>query len=111
MTISLLLFPSRLNPDRRAFKSKGATNLVFQEALIREMEFACTVGKNNECWRRHSSLRHVLDTDTIARRRGALKIYTLQEAVHLSRRDSLATLLSDALHGGEDSIHVLAAGS
>src|SRR5258705_7841503 len=97
-------FPSRLDPNRRAFKSKGPANLILKETLIREVEFPRAIGKDNECRWRNCSLSHVLNADSAARRRSALEIHALQKTIHLSSRDSLAALLSDALYGGEDAV-------
>ena len=51
----------RLDPDRRADETKAVANLVFDEALISEVQFDLAVGEENEGRRGSYGLSHVID--------------------------------------------------
>src|SRR5487761_1082072 len=53
------LASANLEADRRAFKAKGFTNLVFKKAFVRKMQLYVAVSKQHKCGRRHPGLRHI----------------------------------------------------
>src|SRR5579884_2095676 len=73
------------------------------------MQFAAPIGKRDKSRRSDSNLCQVLNSNTVTRRRCAFEIDRFEESIHLSRRDTLASFLGDALHSREDTIDVLPA--
>ena len=51
-----------LDPDRRAHESEGFANLVFQKALVGEVQLHLAVGEEDERRRRDRGLRHVIES-------------------------------------------------
>ncbi len=97
---SLALFLIQIGVPRKA--AEGFTDLmIFQEALIGEVQFHCAVGEEHKGRRGDRGLRHVENLHTLAHRdRGALEIYMLDEPIHLQRwwtrlRRSVATSSSN----------------
>src|SRR6266436_2020121 len=85
-----------LDPDRRSNESKGAENLVFQEALVGEVQLHLAIGEDDESRRSDGRLRHIVDPHLLAGgNRGALEIHMLEEAVHLAGSDAPAALDSN----------------
>src|SRR5579884_4233108 len=74
------------------------------------MQFAASIGKRDKSRRSDSNLCQVLNSNAITRRRCSFEIHRFEESIHLSRRDTLASFLRDALYGGEYAIDVLPAG-
>src|SRR5215469_9009911 len=82
-----------LDPDWRAYKSKGAPDLVFQKALVGEVQLYLAVRKQDERGRSDRGLRHIEDFHPLAHgHRGAIEINPLEKSVHLRGRDPLAPL-------------------
>ena len=78
--------------DRRAGKIPFSADLIFEEALVAEVERVFLVGEKEKCWRRSFRLDEIVDFDR-ARfwRRAALEIdFFLEPAIEFRRRDALA---------------------
>src|SRR5712692_770880 len=100
-----------LDPYRRSHKSEGAADLVFQEALIREVQLHLAVGEEHERGWSDGGLCHVIDLHLLAGGdRGAVEIHALQKAVHLAGSNALAALRCDLLQRGKYLFHALAGG-
>ena len=100
---------SVLDPDWGADEAKGFADLVFQEALVGEMEFHGAVCEKDERWRGNRGLRHV--ENLYARLQGdggAFEIDLFDETVHLAGSDALAAFGGDFFEQRENSFDALA---
>ena len=70
--VLLIAFLPDGDPDRSALQAEDFTDLVFQIALIREVEQAGIVAENNEVGGLGAGLGHVVDLQTAAFVRGRL---------------------------------------
>src|SRR5207245_3077340 len=92
-----------LNPNWRAREAEGTADLVFQEALIGEVQLHRPVSEENEGWRGDRRLCHVVDLHLLAGGNArALEIHSPEEPVHLARRDALAALGGYLFDGGNN---------
>src|SRR6201987_3195059 len=84
-------------------------DLVFEEALIGEMQLHSPVGEEDEGGWADVGLRHIKNLHALPHGNGgAFEIHRLQEAIHFARADALATLARDFLQQREDFLDVLA---
>src|SRR5438876_2140425 len=95
-----------LDPDRRAYKTEFAADLIFQKALIGEVKFYIAVGENNERRRGDGCLGHVENAGAARERNGgAAKIHSLEKAVHLAGGDAFVALAGEFLNRGKNLFH------
>ncbi len=96
-----------LEPDGRAGEAEGVADLVFEEALVGEVQFHLAVGEEDEGRRSDGGLRHVVDPDLFrGGNGGALEVDALEEAVHLAGGDALAALRGDERDGLIEAVQV-----
>src|ERR1700690_1008198 len=106
-----LVASAHFEPDWRALKTKGGTNLIFEKALEGEVEFNVAVGEEDEGGGGDGSLGHIEDANAFRHGdAGALEIYPVEEAVHLAGSDALAALGGNAEDGVENAGDVAALG-
>src|SRR5438128_12438812 len=97
------------DPDRRADEAESLANLIFQEALIGEVQLHGAIGEQDEGRRSRIGLSEVVDFHALADgNRGAFEVNVLEEAVHLAGRDTLAALTRDQLNRGKNFVNPLA---
>src|ERR1700744_2966508 len=93
-----LSFPEALDEaDWRAGEIPFFANLIFEEALVAEVERIFLVGEEQECRRRSFRLDEIVDFDGASFwRRAALEIdFFLEPAIEFGRRDALAARCGD----------------
>ena len=83
--------------------------MVFEEALIGEVQLHSSVGEQDEGGWCDVGLRHIKNFHPLPHRNGgAFEIHRLQEAIHFARADALAPLARNFLQQREDFLDVLA---
>src|ERR1700688_369545 len=82
----------------RAGEIETLAQLVFEEALVAEMQALGLIGEQNKCRRRCGCLRDIVDL-YLARggRSSAIEVHFLQPAVQLAGRDAPAPRVANAV--------------
>src|SRR3954447_26011805 len=94
--LALGISRTHFDPDRRTDEAERFADGVLKEALIGEVQLDVAVREEDKSGRRNGSLCEVEDAHTLRHRhRSAFEIDVLEEAVHLSRWDTLATFARD----------------
>src|SRR5262245_11938597 len=84
-------------------------NLVFQEALVGEVQLHLAIGEDDEGGRRNRGLGHVINLYLLpGGDRGALEVHAFEEAVHLPGTDAFTALARHFFQGREYLLRTLA---